>query len=204
MQTSIKTVQPLDRSGGGVTTWLRFALLFLVVCGGVYPVATTLLAGVLFPSQANGSLIERDGVVVGSELVGQRFSSDRYFIGRPSAAGEGYDPTSLSGSNWAVSNPELRARAEVSSAEIAEREGVESSQIPVDLIAASGSGVDPHISPAAARLQVSRVAAARGLSVAQLQSLIDDATERNPIGLGMPGVNVFKLNLALDAPASAQ
>ena len=199
-QSPVKTyAEPLDRSGGGFGTWLRFALLFLILCGGVYPVITTLIGGALFPRQAEGSLLERDDVVVGSELVGQPFSGDGYFSGRPSAAGDGYDPTSLSGSNQAASNPDLRARATASSAEVAEREGVESIEIPVDLIAASGSGVDPHISPAAARLQVSRVAEVRGLSAEQVQGLVAESTERSPIGLGQPGVNVLKLNLALDA-----
>ncbi len=205
MQPSVKVqAETLDRSGGEFSTWLRFALLFLILCGLIYPIATTRLGDVLFPRQAQGSLLERDGVVVGSELVGQPFSSDRYFIGRPSAAGDGYDPTSLSGSNWAASNPDLRTRAEASSAEIAARENVDPSEIPVDLIAASGSGVDPHISPAAARLQVSRVAEARGLGAAQVQQLIDENTERSPIGLGQPGVNVLTLNLALDALSFGQ
>lgn len=205
MQSSVKTyAEPLDRSGGGFSTWLRFALLFLILCGLVYPVVTTRMGGVLFPRQAGGSLLERDGVVVGSELVGQAFSGEGYFIGRPSAAGDGYDPTSLSGSNWAASNPDLRSRVEASSAEIAARESVAPSEIPVDLIAASGSGVDPHISPAAARLQVSRVAEARGLGAAQVQQLIDDNTERSPIGLCQPGVNVLTLNLALDALSPGQ
>ncbi len=204
MQPFKVQAETLDRSGGGFSTWLRFALLFLFLCGIVYPVATTRLGGLLFPRQAQGSLLERDGVVVGSELVGQAFSGDRYFIGRPSAAGGGYDPTSLSGSNWAVSNPDLRARAQASSAEITARENVDPSQIPVDLIAASGSGVDPHISPVAARLQASRVAQARGLGAAQVRQLIDENTERSPIGLGQPSVNVLTLNLALDALSPGQ
>ncbi len=205
MQPSGKVqTETLDRSGGGFSTWLRFALLFLILCGLVYPSVTTRLGGALFPRQAQGSLLERDGVVVGSELVGQAFSGEGYFIGRPSAAGDGYDPTSLSGSNWAASNPDLRARAEASSAEIAAQENVDPSEIPVDLIAASGSGVDPHISPAAARLQVLRVAETRGLGAAQVQQLIDENTERSPISLGQTGVNVLTLNLALDALSPGQ
>ena len=119
-------------------------------------------------------------------------------MGRPSAAGDGYNPTSVSGSNLAVSNPSLRERATATSAEIAAREGVTPEQIPADLIAASGSGVDPHISPEAAALQVSRVAEARGLTVEQVQTLVAEHTERNALGLGMPAVNVLGLNLALD------
>ncbi len=204
MQTSAKTsAAVLDSTGGSFTTWLRFALFFLILCGLIYPFVTTRVGGWLFPRQAEGSLIERDGVVVGSQIVGQPFSGDGYFIGRPSAAGDGYDPTGLSGSNWGASSPDLRARAEASSAEIAQREGVAPEQIPVDLIAASGSGVDPHISPASARLQLARVAQTRGLDAARVAGLIAESTERNPLGLGQPGVNVLKLNLALDALAPA-
>jgi potassium-transporting ATPase KdpC subunit len=188
----------LDTTGGNAAVWLRFTLVFLILCGVVYPVVTTLLAGAVFPKQANGSLIERDNTIVGSSLVGQVFSSNQYFVGRPSAAGDGYNPTSVSGSNYAVSNPSLLERATATSAEIAAREGVSPEQIPVDLIAASGSGIDPHISSQAAELQVARVAAARGLSAAQVQTLVADYTEQNPLGLGMPAVNVLELNLALD------
>lgn len=193
----------LDR-GGNVWSPLAFALFFLVLCGLVYPFVTTRVGGLLFPRQAEGSLLERGGTVVGSELVGQPFAGEHYFVGRPSAAGDGYDPTSLSGSNWAASNPDLRARAEASSAEIAEREGVTPDEIPADLIAASGSGADPHISPAAARLQVARVAEARGLTAEQVQALVAEHTQRGPLGLGQPGVNVLTLNLALDGVRAAR
>ena len=199
-----ETAQPeLDR-GGSVSSPIRFALFFLVLCGLVYPFVTTRVGGLLFPRQAEGSLIEQNGTVVGSELVGQPFSGQGYFIGRPSAAGDGYDPLSLSGSNWAASNPDLRARAETSSAEIAEREGVTTEEIPADLVAASGSGVDPHVSVAAARLQVARVAAARGLTPEQVQALVTEHTQRGPFGLGQPGVNVLTLNLVLDAARAAR
>lgn len=187
---------PLDTSGGNVLTWLRFTLVFVALAGGLYPLLTTLLAGVLFPRQAQGSLLVRDGVVVGSALVGQTFTSEAYFIGRPSAAD--YDPTGVAGSNWGVSNPELRARAQTTSTAIAAREGVDASDIPIDLIAASASGIDPHISPAAAALQVDRVAAARGLTPTQVTALVRQHTHRNLVGLGMPHVNVLELNLALD------
>ena len=197
MTTNASPSTALDTSGGSAGTFIRFTLVFLVLAGFIYPFVTTLVAGALFPQRAQGSLIERDGVVVGSSLVGQLFAGEGYFIGRPSAAS--YDPTSVSGSNLAVSNPTLRERAEATSQEIAAREGVARSEIPVDLIAASGSGIDPHISPEAARLQLSRVAAARGLSEAQVGDLINEHTERGPLGLGEPGVNVLELNLALDA-----
>ncbi len=176
---------------------MRFTVFFMLLCGLVYPALTVLVAHALFPRQAEGSLIERGGAVVGSALVGQAFTGDGYFIGRPSAAG--YDPRNVAGSNLAVSNPELRARAEATSAAIAAREGVSADRIPVDLIAASGSGIDPHISPAAAELQAPRVARARGLPLAQVRAMIARATQRGPLGLGRPGVNVLELNLALDA-----
>jgi len=187
----------------GVSSWLRFAFLWLVLCGLAYPAVTTLLAGGLFPAQANGSLITRDGQVVGSALVGQPFSGAGDFIGRPSAAGEGYDPVNASGSNLAPSNPELRARVQALSAQIAAREGLPASRIPADLLTASGSGLDPHISPAAAEIQVARVARVRGLSEDRVRELIAAATERGPLGLGGVGVNVLRLNLALNAAAPA-
>lgn len=185
----------------GLSTWLRFALLWLLLCGLAYPAVTTLLAGSLFPAQANGSLITRNGQVVGSALVGQTFSGAGDFIGRPSAAGGGYDPVNASGSNLAPSNPELRRRVQALSAELAAREGIPATQIPADLLTASGSGLDPHISPAGAEIQVARVARARGLSEQQVRELVTSATERGPLGLGGVGVNVLRLNLALDAAA---
>jgi potassium-transporting ATPase KdpC subunit len=200
-QARVQTLQDssgLNTTGGNALVWLRFTIVFLILCGLVYPLVTTFTAGAVFPRQATGSLLERNGVVVGSGLVGQVFVGEQYFVGRPSAAGDGYNPTSVSGSNYAVSNPSLRERASATSAELAEREGVSPEQIPVDLIAASGSGIDPHISPEAAILQIPRVAEARGLTTEQIQTLVNEHTERNVLGLGMPAVNVLELNLALD------
>ena len=188
----------LDSRGGTPAAWLLFTVLTFVLGGLLYPVVTTLVAGALFPSQANGSLISSGGRVVGSRLVGQPFSGDRYFIGRPSAAGLGYDPLSASGSNLAGSNPALRARVQADSAAIARREGVTPGQIPADLVTASGSGLDPDISPEGAAIQVARVARARGLSTEAVRRAVADATE--PGGLtGQRRVNVLRLNLALDA-----
>jgi K+-transporting ATPase ATPase C chain len=182
----------------GFSSWLRFSLTWLVLGGLIYPLVTTLAAGTLFPRQANGSLIAQDGRIVGSSLIGQAFSGDRSFIGRPSAAGAGYDPVNASGSNLAVSNPALRKRVQAIAREIARREGIPVTQIPADLLTASGSGLDPHISPAGAEVQVARVARARGLSEARVRDLVAANTERGPLGLGQPGVNVLRLNLALD------
>lgn len=182
-------------SGRGTT--LRCALLLLALCGGLYPVLTTTVAGALFPYQATGSLIVYEGRVVGSALVGQGVVDPRYFHGRPSAAG--YDPFSVSGSNAAPGNPDLRAAAGARSEAIVQSNGITVGEIPVDLIAASGSGIDPHISPDGARLQVRRVAAARGLDALDVERLVERHVEPPVLGiLGQPRVNVLRLNLALD------
>ena len=188
----------LDSSGGNPLTWLSFAVLFIFFCGLLYPLVTTLLGQALFPFQARGSLLERNGAVVGSSFIGQSFSGAGFFIGRPSSAGKGYDPTSASGSNLAASNPALRERASATASEIAAREGIGVDAIPVDLIAASGGGLDPHISPASAELQVARVARARGLTVDAVRALVQRHTQA-PVfgGLGQARVNVLELNLDL-------
>ena len=187
-----------DAPQPGWSAWLRFSALWLVLGGLAYPAVTTALGGALFPAQATGSLIKGDGRVVGSTLIGQPFTGDRYFIGRPSAAGSGYDPVNASGSNLAVSNPALRERVQAQAQAIATRENIPVTRIPVDLLTASGSGLDPHVSPAGAAVQVARVARARGLTDTQVQALVRDHTERGVLGLGQPGVNVLELNLALD------
>jgi potassium-transporting ATPase KdpC subunit len=203
MQTDaprVKTIEPdLDSSGGGPLTWLIFTVVMIALFGLVYPVVTTLIGQALFPVQATGSLITRNGAVVGSSLIGQSFSGAKYFVGRPSAAGNGYDPTSASGSNAAPSNLALVERATATAKGIAAREGVPETQIPVDLIAASGSGLDPHISPAAAELQAARVARTRGLTVDAVRAAIARHTEQPTLGvLGQARVNVLELNLDLD------
>lgn len=181
-------------------TALRASVVFLVLCGLIYTGIATILGGVLFPHQATGSLIERDGQIIGSQLVGQPFASLQYFYGRPSAAD--YDPTATGGSNFAPGNPELRARVAADCTRIQAQEGVAASAIPVDLLAASGAGLDPHISPAAARLQAPRVAAARGLSEATVLAALVQATEDPQWGLfGQSRVNVLLLNLTLDDQA---
>ena len=177
---------------------LRFSLLFLFVCGIVYPVATTLVNGAIFPSQARGSIIVQNGQNVGSSLIGQPFSGEQYLIGRPSAAGSGYDPMAVSGSNLAPSNPALRARAEATSGEIVARENISANQIPVELLAASGSGVDPHISPASAQIQLARIARVRGISEGAVREIVQKHTEGKTLGLGAARVNVLAVNLELD------
>jgi potassium-transporting ATPase KdpC subunit len=173
-------------------------LAFTLITGVVYPFAMTGLGQLIFPAQADGSLIRRDGRVIGSALIGQSFSQPGYFWGRPSAAGEGYNARSSSGSNLGPNAQALADRVQADAA----RYGASASEIPPDLLTASGSGLDPHISPAAARFQIERVAAARGLPSADIAQLVDAAVEPPPLGfLGEARVNVLRLNLALDAYA---
>lgn len=171
-------------------------LLFTLLLGIVYPFAIMGIGKVAMPSQANGSLITRNGQIVGSELIGQSFSQPGYFWGRPSAAGaNGYDGRSSSGSNLGPSAAKLADRIKTD----AEKYGVPADQIPSDLLTASGSGLDPDISPAAARFQVKRVSAARGMSEAEVALLVEQAIQPAPLGvLGDARVNVLKLNLKLD------
>lgn len=177
--------------------------LFTVLTGLLYPAVTTGVAQLLFPHRANGSLIVRDGRVVGSELIGQPFSDPAYFWGRLSATGPTpYNAAASAGSNLGPTNPAL---AEVVRARVAALRRVDptrSGPVPVDLVTASGSGLDPHISPAAAAYQVGRVARARGHGLDDLQALVDRFTEGRALGLlGEPRVNVLLLNLALDSLA---
>jgi K+-transporting ATPase ATPase C chain len=170
-------------------------LVLTVLLGLVYPLVTTGLALVLFPDQARGSLIVDHGRVVGSRLIGQPFSGPGLFHGRPSAAGSGYDPTASSGSNLGPTNKALADRV---TASVRDFGGGPGRPVPVDLVTASGSGLDPHISPAAAELQVARVARERGLPEAAVRDLVRRATEGRQWGfLGEPRVNVLELNLSL-------
>lgn len=170
-----------------------------VLTGVVYPGIVTAIAQVAFPTQANGSLLERGGHVVGSALIGQSFRGAGYFHGRPSAAGAGYDASASGGSNKGPTDSTLLAvvTARVDSAVM---DGAIRGQVPTDLVTASASGLDPHISPANALLQVARVAAARGVAPEAVQSLVARVTEGRQFGvLGEPRVNVLRLNLALDS-----
>jgi potassium-transporting ATPase KdpC subunit len=182
---------------------LRIAVLFTVVTtiifGLFYPLAVTGLSQLFFPSRANGQLIVKNGQPVGSRLIGQPFSSDRYFHSRPSAAGNGYDPVTPSGgaSNLGPTNKALVDRVNSDIQKLrAENPGA---PVPIDLVTTSGSGLDPDISPAAAEFQVPRVARSRNLSPESLRALVAKHTERRQWGIfGEPRVNVLELNLDLD------
>lgn len=187
------TLRPAIMLAG--VTLLGFGLLYSLAGAG--------LGRMLFPHQATGSLIEHDGKVVGSSLVAQPFADDRYFQPRPSAAK--YDVMALAGSNQARTNPDLRSRIDEARAAVAAREGVAPDAVPSDLVTQSGGGIDPHLSPEAIRVQIARVARARGLPVDEVERLVAAHTESPQFGvLGAPRINVLELNLALDGARKAE
>jgi potassium-transporting ATPase KdpC subunit len=179
---------------------VKATLLLTVLTGLLYPLLVTGLAKTLFRSQANGSLIQANGRTVGSELIGQRFTKPEYFQGRPSAAGnDGYDGLSSGGSNLGPTNQKLADRITDDMKKFRTGNPTFSGPVPADLLTASGSGLDPHLSPASAEAQVARVAAARKMTVDAVRQLVAANTEDRQLGiLGEPRVNVLKLNLALD------
>ncbi|WP_213814619.1 potassium-transporting ATPase subunit KdpC [Glaciihabitans sp. dw_435] len=187
-------------------TWtaIRALAILTVVLGIIFPLAITAIGQVAFPAQANGSLVKVDGKVVGSSLIGQSWvdadgnALPEWFQSRPSAAGDGYDGGASSGSNYGPENPDLIQAIKDRQAAISASDGVSVAQIPADAVTASGSGLDPHISPAYALLQVDRVAKARGLDAADVKSLVESKIQGRDLGyLGEPTVNVLQLNIAL-------
>ena len=176
---------------------LRVLLVLTVLTGLVYP-AAVYAVGRLMPDRADGSMVVVDGRVVGSRLIGQPFDGDEWFLPRPSAAGDGYDPLASGASNLGPENTDLLAAVEQRRAEVAEREGVHPGLVPPDALTASGSGLDPHISPEYAALQVPRVARVRGIEEDTVSVLVAEATTDRELGvLGEPRVNVLELNAAL-------
>ncbi len=180
---------------------LRFLGAMTIVLGIAYPAIVLGLGQLLSPSTANGSLVTApDGAVVGSSLIGQQFDGDKWFAGRPSAAGDGYDAMSSGGSNLAADSPELQQLIDRRRADIAAANGVDPAAVPADAVTASASGLDPDISPEYALLQVNRVAAARGLPAAQVNDLVEAHIQGRTLGfIGQERVNVVELNLALAA-----
>ena len=180
---------------------LRFSIVLLLLCGGLYPLVVTLIGGALFPYQAQGSILRRDdGTAIGSALIAQAFDKDEYFHPRPSAAGgDGYDATSSGGSNLGATNQKLIDRVK-GDAEALKTENPALAALPADLLTTSGSGLDPDISPAAAMAQVPRVATARKLPPQKVADLVASQVTGRDLGIfGDPRVNVLRLNMALDA-----
>lgn len=182
---------------GALRPAIGLGVTSLLVLGLAYAVAATRISGALFPAQAQGSLLLQHGQVRGSQLVAQPFVGDGYFQARPSAAS--YDPMAAAGSNLARSNPALQERVAEATHAVAVREGIALADVPGDLVTQSGAGMDPELSPAAAAVQVKRVAGNRGLSVEQVQALVQAHTQGPQWGVfGQPRVNVMTLNMALD------
>jgi K+-transporting ATPase ATPase C chain len=176
---------------------VRFTIVTTIVFGLIYPLVVTGLGQLIFPRQANGSLIEKNGQIIGSRLIAQGFTADKYFHPRPSAAGAGYDPTSSGGSNLGPTNKQLVDRVKQDVAKLQQENP--GTPIPADMVTTSGSGLDPDISPASAEFQIPRVAKARGISGDALRAVVARHTEARQLGvLGEARVNVLELNLDLD------
>ncbi len=176
---------------------VAITVVLTVLLGIIYPLVVTGLAQVIFPTKAGGSLIEKDGKIIGSSLIGQPFTGPGYFHSRPSAAGSGYDATASAGTNFGPTSQKLMDNVKTAADSL--REENPGSPIPIDMVTASASGLDPHITPAAAEFQVPRIAKERGMNADEVRRLVREHTEGRQFGvLGEPRVNVLELNLALD------
>jgi K+-transporting ATPase ATPase C chain len=184
-------------------TSVRVTIVSIVLLGIVYPLAMTAIAQALFPRQANGSLVTANGKVVGSAIIGQLWTEPKYFHGRPSAAGKGYDPTQTGGTNFGPTSKKLIASTKATIAQLEKENPDASGSPPIDLVTSSGSGIDPDISPEAAYWEAPRVAKVRVMPPATVNALIAQHVEGRTLGfLGEPRVNVLELNMALDAAGS--
>jgi K+-transporting ATPase ATPase C chain len=197
-------MQPVTTKGENTLSHLVTSILYtivtVIVLGLIYPLVMTGLGMLIFPHQANGSFVESNGKVVGSEIIGQLWTKPQYFQGRPSAAGKGYDPTQTGGTNLGPTSKKLidATKATIAALKKANPDAV--GEPPIDLVTSSGSGIDPDISPEAAAWEVPRVAKARHMTVAAVQAIVDAHVTPRQFGiLGEPHVNVLNLNLALDA-----
>ena len=202
VQDATDSSNALDNAAAHMPMLKPAILLFIllsIILGLCYPLLMTGVGQVTMPNQANGSLIEKEGQLVGSALIGQPFDQPQYIWTRPSAAGDGYDATQSSGSNLGPLNPELASNVEAQVQKLKAADPQNKAPIPIDLVTMSGSGLDPHISPAAAQWQANRVASIRGVSIEQVQKAIDDNTDSKQFNIfGEPRVNVLAANLALD------
>ena len=202
LQDATGSSNTLDNAATYMPMLKPAVLLFIllgIILGLCYPLLMTGVGQVTMPNQANGSLIEKEGQLVGSALIGQQFDQPQYIWTRPSAAGDGYDATQSSGSNLGPLNPELASNVEAQVQKLKAADPQNKAPIPIDLVTMSGSGLDPHISPAAAQWQENRVASIRGISAEQVQKAIDDNTDSKQFNVfGEPRVNVLAVNLALD------
>lgn len=202
LQDTIGSSNALDNAATHMPMLKPAILLFIllgIILGLCYPLLMTGVGQVTMPNQANGSLIEKEGQLVGSALIGQQFDQPQYIWTRPSAAGDGYDATQSSGSNLGPLNSELASNVEAQVQKLKAADPQNKAPIPIDLVTMSGSGLDPHISPAAAQWQANRVASIRGISIEQVQKAINDNTDSKQFNVfGEPRVNVLAVNLTLD------
>ncbi len=201
----MKIVTKRENTISHLLTSLLYTVVTVIAFGFIFPLAVWAISSVAFHNQAGGSLIEQNGKLIGSALVGQNFSKPQYFHGRPSAAGsKGYDPTSTGGTNLGPSSKKLIDATKSAVAEVRKENPTQSGPVPADLVASSASGIDPDISPEAAAYQVARVAKARGMSIDAVSGLVAKATRGRTLGVfGEPRVNVLDLNRLLDAAKKA-